>query len=156
MKSLYRYLMIPFFILVWLTAAHEYQSATVRAQGEKSNAGVAFISAEELKAKVASNEPLVIFDVRSSNGYANSDRKIRGAIHVKVRRLRHRISLPPLKDVPRERLVITYCACPADESSISAARVLLESGFKNVRALKGGWNEWLKVSGQTETKQRGL
>jgi 3-mercaptopyruvate sulfurtransferase SseA len=33
---------------------------------------------------------------------------------------------------------------------------MLENGFKNVRALKGGWNEWLKVSGQTETKQRGL
>ncbi|HEX6732887.1 MAG TPA: rhodanese-like domain-containing protein [Pyrinomonadaceae bacterium] len=154
MKRLYR-LEIPFLIVVCLITSHGYQSTQALAQGEKPNAGIAFISAEELKAKVSSNEPLVIIDVRSSNGYASSDRKIKGAIHVKVRNLQHRLSFAPLKDIPRDRQVITYCACPADESSVAAARVLLENGFKNVRALKGGWQEWLKVSGQTETKQRG-
>jgi rhodanese-related sulfurtransferase len=123
-------------------------------QSDKSKGGVAFISAEELKAKVAGNESLVVIDVRSSNAFADSDRKIKGAIHVKLRRLEHRLSFAPLKEMPRDRQVVTYCSCPADEASISAARVMLENGFKNVRALKGGWLEWLRVNGQTEKKPR--
>jgi rhodanese-related sulfurtransferase len=157
MKSPYRCFWVLTVIVLCLTVFEQNQSIGTLAQSEKSKVGgVAFISAEELKVKLASNEPLVIIDVRSSTSYAHSDKKIRGAVHVKLRRLEHRLTFPPLKDVPRDRAVITYCACPADEASISAARVMLENGFKNVWALKGGWNEWLKVSGQTETKQRGL
>lgn len=131
-----------------------YQSHAFSAQSERPQGGVAFITAEELKAKVAGNEPLVILDVRSSNAFAASDQKIKGAIHVKIRRLEHRLSFAPLKDVPRDRLIITYCSCPADEASISAARVMLENGFKNVRALRGGWHDWLRVNGQTDRKPR--
>jgi len=153
MGNWYRYVLITFLIFVCLTYWHDRRSADVLAQVEKSG-GVAFISADELKAKVASSEPLVIIDVRSSEGYANSDRKIKGAIHVKLRRLEQRFSFAPLKDMPRDRPVITYCSCPADEASITAARVMLENGFRNVRALRGGWQEWLKVNGQTEKKAR--
>jgi rhodanese-related sulfurtransferase len=132
-----------------------YQSELFRAAAQSdTKGGVAFIGAEELKAKLAGNEQLVILDVRSSNAYASSDQKIRGAIHVKLRRLDYRLKFAPLKDVPRDRPVITYCSCPADEASISAARVMLEQGFKNVRALKGGWREWVRVNGQVDKKPR--
>ena len=122
----------------------------------QTQSGVALMAAEELKTKLAGNEPVVIIDVRSSETYANSDQQIKGAVHVKVRRLKNRLNLPPLKDVPKDRQIVTYCSCPADESAIAAARVLLESGFKRVRVLKGGWREWVKISGQTESKPRGL
>jgi rhodanese-related sulfurtransferase len=143
------------FLITLLTCiAFCYQGALIVAQAPAKTSGVAFISVEELKTKLAANESLVIIDVRSSETFANSDKKIIGAIHMKVRRIEQRITLPPLKDVPRDRPVVTYCSCPADESAISAARVFLENGFKNVRALKGGWREWVKVSGPTETKPR--
>ena len=121
----------------------------------RTPANVDLISAQELKAKVDRNEPLLILDVRSSESYANSDRRIKGAIHVKVRRLEHRLNFPPLKDVPRDREVITYCACPSEEASIAAAQVLLGNGFKRVRALKGGWQDWLKVNGAVEPRPKG-
>jgi rhodanese-related sulfurtransferase len=31
--------------------------------------------------------------------------------------------------------------------------VLLENGYKRVRALKGGWNAWLQAAGKTEPKK---
>jgi rhodanese-related sulfurtransferase len=116
---------------------------------------IGLISVEELQAKLASNAKVTILDVRGSNGYAESTERIIGAIHVKLRRLRSRLNFSPLKDIPRDQEVVTYCACPSDESSIAAARILLDNGFKRVKALKGGWQEWRKAGGKTENKQKG-
>ena len=130
--------------------------STVHASDEKkTEATVTFISAEELKTKVNANEPVVILDVRNSESYANSDAKIKGAMYVNVRKLKYRLGFPPLKDVPKDRQVITYCSCPSDEASIKAAQVLSSSGFTNVRVLKGGWQQWQKASGPVEPRARG-
>ena len=59
-----------------------------------------------------------------------------------------------LRDVPHDREIITYCACPADDAAILGARELLTNGFKRVRVLKGGWNAWLQAGGQVEPKPR--
>ena len=130
----------------------------VLAQGNvtRPKSEIPLISADELKAKVAKNEPLIIIDVRASESYADSNKKIKGAIHVKLRRLRTRLAFAPFKNVPRDQEVVTYCACPREESSLAAAQILLDAGFKRVHALKGGWNEWLKVSGQVEPRPKGL
>jgi rhodanese-related sulfurtransferase len=117
---------------------------------------IQFISADELKGKLAKNEPVVIIDVRATSGLLDSDNKIKGAIHVKLRRLKSRLSFPPLKDVPRNREVVTYCACPNDESAVRAAQVLSETGFSRVRVLKGGWVTWKKINGQVEPVARGI
>src|SRR5258705_3818465 len=117
---------------------------------------IALITAEELKAKLARNEPVAIIDVRATSSFADSDNQIKGAIHVKLRRLKYRLGFPPLKNIPLDREILTYCACPADESALSAAQVLMGSGFKRVRALKGGWNAWLKGRGQVERLPKGI
>jgi len=114
-----------------------------------------FMTPEELKLKVAKKQPVTIIDVRGGEAFAAGERKIKGAIHVKLRRLRYRLSFAPLKDVARDSEVVTYCACPNDELSIEAAQVLLDSGFKRVRALKGGWRAWLKLNGPVEAAARG-
>ena len=110
------------------------------------------ITAEELKAKLAGNEPVMIIDVRSPQGYAASTTTIKGAIHFKARKIQSRLKYAPLKDLPKDREIVTYCACPNDESSISAAQVLQASGFKRVRVLHGGWNEWLRAKGPVEPR----
>jgi len=114
-----------------------------------------FITADELKAKLSKNEPVTIIDVRSANGLG-SEQKIKGAVHVKLRRLKYRLNLQPLKSVPRDRDVVTYCACPNDEASVRAAEILRESGFKRVHVLKGGWVVWKKANGQMEPMARGI
>src|SRR6187455_2241675 len=104
------------------------------------------ISAEELKTKVTSNHPVTIIDVRSSEAYAAATKTIQGALHFKVRKLKSRLAYAPLKDIPKDREIVTYCACPKDESSIAAAQILQAGGFKRVRVLQGGWQEWLKAN----------
>ena len=117
---------------------------------QQNSAEIQFITAEELKIKLGKSEAVTIIDVRGSSTLTLNDNKIKGAIYVKMRKLKSRLGLAPLKDVPRNREVVTYCACPNDEASISAAQMLMESGFKRVRVLKGGWLTWKKVNGQIE------
>jgi rhodanese-related sulfurtransferase len=126
------------------------------AQKQESTAQVQPISAEELKEKVSKREALTILDVRSTESYSSSEAKIKGAIHMKLRRLQTRLSFPPFKDLSHDSYVVTYCSCPNDEASIRAAQILMEAGFKRVRVLRGGWSEWLKASGPVEARPRGL
>ena len=118
---------------------------------QQSSSEIQVITAEELKTKIAKNEPVTIIDVRGS---VESNDKIKGAVYVKVRKLKYRLGFPPLKDVPRTRLVVTYCACPNDESGVHGAQILQEMGFKNVRVLKGGWVIWKKANGPVEPMAR--
>ena len=143
-----RYLLLVVLIMVSVGASQSLS----RPQG---SAPVSFITAEELKAKVAGGEPVTIIDVRSVSDSSDSERKIKGAIHVKLRRLRSRLALPPLNAVSRASDVVLYCACPNDEASIRGAQILSESGFKRVHALKGGWLAWKKSNGQIESRPKG-
>lgn len=124
---------------------------TAQAQNDPA---VQMISAEELKTKIGNNQAVTIIDVRSSEGYTNSSNTLKGAIHFKLRRLKSRLAFPPLKDLPKDREIVTYCACPNDESSIAAAQILQASGFKRVRVLQGGWREWLKANGPVEPRAK--
>jgi len=136
-----------------------HKSRTMRAHAEKpllahapQKPSIPTITAEELKAKLNNNEAVLIIDVRGSEGFAASSTKIKGATHFKARRIRSRLKYAPLKDTPKDREIVTYCACPADESSISAAQTLQDAGFTRVRVLQGGWTEWLKVKGPVQPK----
>ena len=123
------------------------------AQGAQASAAkVELITADELRSKIANNEPVIIIDVRSSESFADSGNTIKGSIHFKVRRLKSRLAFAPLKDLPRNREVVTYCSCPNDEAAVRAARILIEGGFKRARALKGGWSAWLKANGQVQPR----
>ena len=132
-----------------MTESHEAAFAT----GEpalQNSAPTDFISADELKTKLTKNEPVEIIDVRGANGLSVGADKIKGAHYVKSRRLKYRLGFPPLNGIPRNREVVTYCACPNDEAAVRAAEVLREAGFKRVRVLKGGWALWKKANGQVE------
>ena len=134
-----------------------HKSRTVRAHAEKplrahAQKAPAPITVEELKAKLNNNEPIAIIDVRGAEGYAASKSTIKGSWHFKLRRLKSRFKFSPLKDVPKDRDVVTYCACPKDEAAISAAQIFQEAGFTRVRFLQGGWTEWVKNNGPVQPK----
>jgi rhodanese-related sulfurtransferase len=124
------------------------------AQAQTAAPAVEMISAEELKAKVANNHRVTIIDVRSSEGYAAATTTVKGAIHFKLRRLRDRLAYPPLKNIPKDQEIVTYCACPKDQSSIAAAQILQAAGFKRVKVLQGGWQEWLRANGPVEPRTK--
>ena len=137
----------------WILALVVIGLTAIAAQA-RADPPVQMISAEELKTKVAANQPITLIDVRSSQGYANSSNTMKGAIHFKLRKLKSRLVFPPLKDIPKDREIVTYCACPNDEASIEAAQILQASGFKRVSVLKGGWLGWLKANGPVEPRTK--
>lgn len=128
-------------------------AAVMTAQAQQSTP-VNTITVEELKAKMARNEPVTIIDVRSSEGFANSSTTVKGSIHFKLRRLKSRLRFAPLKDLPRDTEIVTYCACPNDEASISAAQILQTAGFTRVRVLQGGWHGWVKANGPVQPRTK--
>lgn len=123
------------------------------AQAQQAPA-VSMITAEELKAKMANNEAVTVVDVRSSEGFANSSTTVKGSIHFKLRKLKYRLQYPPFKNLPRNSEIVTYCACPKDQASITAAQILQDSGFTRVRVLQGGWSEWLRVGGPVQPRAK--
>jgi len=141
-------MMWKYFVFVFLVGL-----SVITAQAQTPPA-VDMITADALKTKMAANQPVVIIDVRSSEGYAASTTTIKGAIHFKLRKLKYRLSYPPLKDVPKDREIVTYCACPKDQASIAAAKILQEGGFKRVRVLQGGWTEWQRANGPVEPRAK--
>jgi len=143
-----RYCILLFVCLVVCLAGTVAQAQTTAPAFET-------ITAEELKTKLTNNHPVTIIDVRSSEGYAASTSTIKGALHFKLRKLKSRLSFVPLKDLPKDREIVTYCACPKDESSIAAAQILQAAGFKRVRVLQGGWTEWVKAGGPVDQKAKG-
>ena len=124
------------------------------ALGYAQTPNVEMISADDLRAKVTNNQPVTIIDVRSPEGYAAATTTVKGAIHFKLRKLKYRLAYPPLKNVPKDQEIVTYCACPKDEASIAAAQILQASGFKRVKVLQGGWQEWLRANGPVEPRPK--
>jgi len=142
MKTL-RCLIILAFIVVASSAVSYAQAPDVE-----------MISADDLKAKVTNNVPVTIIDVRSPEGFAASTTTVKGSIHFKLRHLKYRLAYPPFRDLPKDREIVTYCACPKDQSSIAAAQILQASGFKRVKVLQGGWSEWLRANGPVEPRAK--
>jgi rhodanese-related sulfurtransferase len=113
---------------------------------EDHSANIERITVDELKAKLEKGEKITIIDVRGGD-YDASPSKIRGAIRIPPAQLQARLS-----EIPRDNEIVTYCACSTDGGALKAAEVLLANGFKQVRALRGGWNAWMQAGGPIEPK----
>ena len=105
------------------------------------------ISIEQLKAKLDSGAQILILDVRALEGWNTSANKIKGAVRV------------PMEDVDKKKgewnkamEIITYCSWPDEATSASVVRTLKRDGFKNVKALTGGWKAWEKAGLPVEPK----
>jgi len=78
---------------------------------------------------------VVFVDVRSKEKYDLGH--IKGAISIPGSQL-----LGRLRELPPGKMIITYCACSAEQSSGHAVIELNNHGVKNTAALLGGWHEW--------------
>jgi rhodanese-related sulfurtransferase len=101
----------------------------------------------------AGAEPIIV-DVRSPTARALEPRRIPGALHVTLEEIAKH-----MKDLPRDREIVLYCACPSEASAARVARVLMNHGFKKVRPLHGGLDAWraagYAVVGITEPSTEG-
>ena len=106
---------------------------------------MARISVDELHRLMdAGHAPLVV-DVRSPIARAMQPRRIPGAVHVALQEFDEHV-----KDLPRDREIILYCTCPNEASAAQIAKMLLDSGFRQVRPLLGGLDAWIAAGHPVE------
>jgi rhodanese-related sulfurtransferase len=110
------------------------------------------ITSEVLLEKVQKNEPLVVLDVRTEGQYKSSSQRIKGDVRIENPFNEQELDAA-VKDIPKDRLIVTYCTCPDEATSGGVALILEDKGFKDVRALKGGYFAWVRVDGPVEAKK---
>ncbi|MFA7275551.1 MAG: HesA/MoeB/ThiF family protein [Pseudobdellovibrionaceae bacterium] len=86
-------------------------------------------------AQIATGDDIVLIDVREEEEW--DDGHIPGATHFPLSQLLMD-KIPPVSDKKR---IIVYCQIGG--RSITAARLLMERGYWDIRSLKGGYEQWL-------------
>jgi rhodanese-related sulfurtransferase len=85
----------------------------------------------------------VFLDVRSIDQYKATH--ITDSMHIPVTLVQGEIPY-----LPKDKVIITYCTCPAEESSGEATMILTRGGLQS-KALHGGLNAWIAAGYATAT-----
>ena len=98
---------------------------------------IARITVDELKQLMDAGCEVMIVDLRRPSDLAADPYTIPGSLQIAVEdlELRHH-------EIPRDRDVILYCACPNEVTSAQMAVMLKRRGIKRVRPLAGGVESW--------------
>jgi rhodanese-related sulfurtransferase len=115
-------------LLVLLSAA---------AVGAQSMRAVTRATIDELKT-LMTQHAVVIIDVRRPEEFAQG--RIPGAININYTDIMGESD----RFATEKRTIVTYCACVNETTAARAAIDLAARGVPGVKALKGGWNEWLE------------
>lgn len=107
--------------------------------------GVRRVSISELQTALEKGEAVVV-DVRGSVEYKLGH--IKGARSVPLGLIAEQG-----KDLPRDKLVVTYCACTHEQLSVIGVQELHKQGIDKAAALVGGWNAWLEAKLPVETTE---
>lgn len=105
------------------------------------------IAIDELKPLMERKSVLVI-DVRDPSSFEAGH--IPGAVNIDY------VNMPQrARDYLQEkRTIVTYCACTNDTTAARAALDLTEAGVANVKALAGGWNDWMRRGERVEKEHQ--
>jgi rhodanese-related sulfurtransferase len=55
--------------------------------------------------------------------------------------------------LPKDRKLVFYCSCPAEELALDAARVVIAAGNARVAVLVGGYDDWHAAGGATQVDE---
>jgi len=95
------------------------------------------ISVDDLKQRMAAGTPFVLLDVRNPEELLGSLGQIPKALNISVGDLTKRLAdLEPFKNAE----IVTICR--SGGRSHTAAQILMQAGFQNVRGLLGGMTAW--------------
>ena len=104
------------------------------------------LSAQQVTEKIAAGEDPVFIDLRPY-GARREVPGIPGSLSLSVEEV-----IAGHRDIPQDRDVILYCACPQDAASMQAAWTLREKGLARVRRLAGGIEAWHAITSKTESR----
>ena len=134
---------------LWMVMAA--MGATVVALVGLTRADVQHPPGQELLMAFAEFQPLqahksvLVVDVRDADSFANG--RIPGALHEPVSDIEAKLA--SVRKSSKGRVVVTYCSCPTEASSLRAAKVLTGAGI-TAKALVGGFPRWVESGGAIE------
>jgi membrane protein DedA with SNARE-associated domain/rhodanese-related sulfurtransferase len=106
---------------------------------------IARVTVGQLINKIAAGEAPVIIDLRSLAAH-RTEAGIPGAVSLSLDEVVTR-----QHELPRDRDLILYCACPKDASSVEGVRRLRKLGFTRVWPLSGGLGAWNAAGADSST-----
>lgn len=106
---------------------------------------VPHITPSELIRALNSDVPPLVLDLRSATLIAETG-PIDGA-----RVATHDSLYEAVDGWPKDRPIVTLCACPEDAGAVQAAQNLLKAGYVSVKPLKGGYEAWLSSQAEKQT-----
>lgn len=101
---------------------------------------VARIMPAELKQLMDNGHQSVVVDLRDILDHAADPYTIPGALRISPEELEQRH-----QDIPRDRDVILFCACPNEATAAKMALMLKRKGISRVRPLAGGIDAWREL-----------
>ncbi|HEX8557868.1 MAG TPA: rhodanese-like domain-containing protein [Pyrinomonadaceae bacterium] len=119
------------------SAQNQPPPAAARAEATPRPDGVKLVNVEELKRLIEQGGAIAL-DVRGSVEYEMGH--IKGARPMPLGFVAARAS-----ELPKDKLIVPYCACSAEQLSARAVLELKRQGFENVGALLGGWDAWVQA-----------
>ncbi|SLM49408.1 Rhodanese domain protein [Nitrospira japonica] len=102
---------------------------------------VARITPAELKQLLDDGQQSVIVDLRGNVDHVADPYTIPGALRISAEELEHRHH-----DIPRDRDIILFCACPNEATAARMALMLKRRGISRVRPLLGGIDVWRELA----------
>lgn len=109
-------------------------------------ADIPHITPEELIAALRSDRPPLLLDLRGATMIAETGPLPVPGTSPDAIVAEHDALLKAVGNWPRDRLIVTLCACPEDAGAIQAARHLLDAGYRAARPLQGGYEAWMAAS----------
>lgn len=94
------------------------------------------MSVKELAAALESDNPPIVLDVRSRARYDSVDTQIPNSVRVLPDQV-----MEWAGNIEQGRLIVPYCSCPNDATSMRVTRQLLDMGH-TARVLEGGFDAW--------------
>jgi rhodanese-related sulfurtransferase len=103
------------------------------------------ITPEALHALLASNQDVLVFDVRLPLDFLTDAEILPGAQRLSPKEVLENPSL-----IPKEKDSVVYCTCVSDKTSRAILHRALAMGFVRVKLLKGGLEGWKAMGYRVE------
>jgi rhodanese-related sulfurtransferase len=118
-------------------------SAAALSGAQDSSDKVTRITPEEVR-ELLKEDKAVLVDVRGSAAYKAGH--IKGALNIAYSDIADRAG-----ELPRDKIIATYCSCPNEHTSAGAVINLKTKGITNAAAVLGGYDGLVKAGLPTET-----
>lgn len=132
-------------VLMCLAVLTASAAATPQRVDPNDSSTIARITLAAFQPLYAKGKVLVL-DVREP--HAVEAGRIPGAINVPLFDVGKRAE--EIKKKAAGRRIVAYCTCQGEHTAAEALLILHNRGIKNVSALAGGYNEWVKAGGKVE------